>query len=417
VVVMSERLRILFAGLAPPIPTTNGHRVRCWSLLSALAAEGHEVTLVCFADPAELGLPVPELKHLCTDVRLVAAPVSNTVGEFWGRLRAAFSSMPYGACRLRSRLMSDAVKRTLDEQQFDLVICDDIYMLANLPAKPGIPILLNKHDITHEIIERFLAYEANPVKRLYGELEHRKVRHLEIDACTDSTAVLACSERDEELIRSLCPQAEIAVVPNVVDVGSYQPSYEDDGQTVLYVGAMDWFPNRDAVDYFISEIFPKLKRVAPAARFVVAGRNPSRNLRQRYSNLADVEFTGSVADMRPIIAKAAVCIVPLRIGSGTRLKILEAAAMGKATVSTRLGAEGLSFVPEHEFLLADKPDEFARAVASLLADESRRHEMGRAARRRVQNHYDVSTLRIAVREALEKLVPQPATIEGFGEAV
>jgi glycosyltransferase involved in cell wall biosynthesis len=411
-------LRILFAGLAPPIPTTNGHRVRCWSLLSALAAEGHEVTLFCFADPTELGSPAPELKHLCTQVRLIAAPASNTtVEEFWGRLSGAFSSMPYGAHRLRSRLMIDAVKRTLDEQHFDMVICDDVYMLANLPARADIPILLNKHDITHEIIERFLAYERNPVKRLYGQLEQRKVRRLEIDACTNATAVLACSERDEKLIRSLCPKAEIEIVPNVVDVESYEPSYEDDGQTVLYVGAMDWFPNRDAVDYFISEILPTLKRLVPAARFVVAGRNPSWKIRQRYSNLPDVEFTGSVADMRPIIAKAAVCVVPLRIGSGTRLKILEGAAMGKAMVSTRLGAEGLNFRPGQEFLLADKPDEFARAVAGLLADESGRHEMGRAARRRVQKHYDVSTLRIAVREALGKLVPEPATIESFGEAV
>lgn len=325
--------------------------------------------------------------------------------------------MPYGARRLCSRLMSATVQHTLDEQRFDMVICDDIYMLANLPASVDIPILLNKHDITHEIIERFLAYERNPVKRLYGRLEHRKVRRLEIDACGNSTAVLACSERDEQLIRSLCPKAQIEIAPNVVDVGSYQPSYEDDGRTVLYVGAMDWFPNRDAVDYFISEIFPRLKRLAPAARFVVAGRNLSGKVRQRYGNLPDVEFTGSVADMRPIIAKAAVCVVPLRIGSGTRMKILEAAAMGKAIVSTTLGAEGLSFLPGQELMMADKPEEFARAVAGLLTDWSRRHEMGRAARRRAQKHYDVSTLRIAVREALEKLAPEHAAIESFGEAV
>jgi glycosyltransferase involved in cell wall biosynthesis len=387
-------------------------------LLSTLAAEGHEVTLVCFADPTELGSPAPELNHLCTQVHLIAAPASNTkVEEFWGRLSGAFSSMPYGARRLRSKLMSDAVKRTVHELQFDMLICDDIYMLANLPAKADIPILLNKHDITHEIIERFLAHEWNPVKRLYGQVEKRKVRRLEIDACASSTAVLACSERDEKLIRSLCPKAETAIVPNVVDVGSYEPSYEDDGRTVLYVGAMDWFPNRDAVDYFISEILPTLKQLVPAARFVVAGRNPSCKIRQRYRNLPDVKFTGSVPDMRPIIAKAAVCVVPLRIGSGTRLKILEAAAMGKAIVSTSLGAEGLNFLPGREFLLADEPEEFARAIAGLLADESRRLEMGRAARRRVQKHYDVSTLRIAVREALEKLAPEHAPIESCGKAV
>jgi glycosyltransferase involved in cell wall biosynthesis len=175
---------------------------------------------------------------------------------------------------------------------------------------------------------------------------------------------------------------------------------------------MDWFPNRDAVDYFAEKILPRLRQRVPHLHFTAAGRNPSQKMRERYRGFPDVTFTGSVAEMRPIIANAAVCVVPLRIGSGTRLKILEAAAMGKAIVSTRLGAEGLEFVSGEEILLADKPEEFVAAVADLFADQSRRVALGRAARRRVERHYDLSILGAAVRTAFEELVPQTAKVAG-----
>jgi len=404
---------MLFLGLAPPIPTTNGHRMRCCTILSALAAEGHEVTLVCFADSKELRSPAPELTHLCARMYFVPAPLEEPVAvEYWNRLRGLFSAMPFGAQRLHSSRMSNMVQRTLGGARFDAIICDDVYMLANIPPQANIPVFLNKHDITHEIMGRFLDYERNPLKRLYGRSEYAKVRRLEIDACTKSNAVLACSERDGQEIRKLSPTARTYVLPNVVDVWSYQPAYEDDGRTALYVGAMDWFPNRDAVDYFAEEILPSLRQRVPHLHFMVAGRNPSQKMRERYSGFPDVTLTGNVAEMRPIIAEAAVCVVPLRIGSGTRLKILEAAAMGKAIVSTRLGAEGLEFVPGEEIILADEPEEFAAAVADLLANQSRRVTLGRAARRRVEGHYDLSTLGTAVRTAFEELVPQAAKVAG-----
>ena len=406
-------MRILFLGLAPPVPTTNGHRTRCCTLLSALKADGHEVTLVCFADASEFSRLPEELADLCARVHFVPAPFEQpALVECWNRLWGLASAMPFGARRLRSDEMGDAVQRTLSTGEFDAIICDDVYMLANIRRPINIPIFLNKHDITHEIMGRFLDYEGNPLKRLYGRAEYAKVRQLEIEACTDCEAVLACSERDGQEIRKLCPTARTYILPNVVNVWSYKPSYDDDGRTALYVGAMDWFPNCDAVDFFSKEILPTLRQTVASVHFTVAGRNPSQKMLERYRGIPDVTFTGSVAEMQPVIAEAAVCVVPLRIGSGTRLKILEAAAMGKAIVSTRLGAEGLEFVPGEEIVLADEPAEFAAAIANLLRDQSRRVALGRAARRRVEGHYDLSTLGAAVRAAFEELVPQVAKVAG-----
>jgi len=171
---------------------------------------------------------------------------------------------------------------------------------------------------------------------------------------------------------------------------------------VLYMGGMDWFPNRDAVEFFVTQILPELRVLAPEARFVVAGRNPPAEFVRRFA-ASGITFTGTVPDMRPEIARAAVCVVPLRIGSGTRLKILEAGAMGKPIVSTSIGAEGLDLIKGTEIILEDQPRAFAKAVADLLRDASRRRALGEEARRWVESRYSFPVLRSAVREALAKL--------------
>jgi glycosyltransferase involved in cell wall biosynthesis len=157
------------------------------------------------------------------------------------------------------------------------------------------------------------------------------------------------------------------------------------------------------VEFFALRILPEVRGLLPDVKFVVGGRNPPGWLRRRFAGIAGVEFTGTVPDMRAEIAKATVCVVPLRIGSGTRLKILEAAAMAKPIVSTRLGAEGLDFVDGREIVLADDPKAFAGAVAELLSDASRRRQLGQAARTRVEECYGVPALRAAVRAAFAQL--------------
>jgi glycosyltransferase involved in cell wall biosynthesis len=256
-------------------------------------------------------------------------------------------------------------------------------------------------------MERYLQQERNILKLGYGWLECQKVRRWELRACSGLTGVIACSERDRDVLARLCPQARIAVVPNVVDMEDYQPVYgDDDGETMLFVGAMDWLPNRDAVEFFVSAILPELKHIRPDAQFVVAGRNPPQQFAKRFAGIPSVRFTGTVSDLRPLLARAAVCVVPLRIGSGTRIKIIEAAAMGKPVVSTTVGAEGLDFVDGREIVLADEPRTFATAIADLLADRQRRREYGMAARARATKSYSLLAMRETLNRAFDQLLPE-----------
>ena len=169
---------------------------------------------------------------------------------------------------------------------------------------------------------------------------------------------------------------------------------------------MDWLPNCDALEYFVREIFPLIQSGIPQVRLIAAGRSPSPEFRAKFSRISGLEFTGTLPDLRPVIAKAAVSIIPLRIGTGTRLKILECGAMGKAMVSTTIGAEGLDFVPGREILIADTPREFADGVVELLRDPVRRRSLGQAARRRVAADYDLIALERSIEHSL-------STLKGF----
>jgi glycosyltransferase involved in cell wall biosynthesis len=261
------------------------------------------------------------------------------------------------------------------------------------------PLLLDNQNLEFLLLRRYAAQEANPIKRGYAWLESGKMRRWERANFVRSSLVMVCSGHDRKLAEGLADGRPVAVIPNVVDVGEYRPAAAE-GSTLLYTGGMDWHPNRDAVEFFASSILPHLRRLGSDARLVVAGRSPAEAFRRRFAAIPEIQFTGAVPDMRVELARAAISVVPLRVGSGTRLKILEAAAMGKAVVSTTMGAEGLDFENGREILLADDPEEFARAVTGLLQDPERRRRVGLAARRKVEAQYSIEALCLALRNAL-----------------
>jgi glycosyltransferase involved in cell wall biosynthesis len=373
--------------------------MRTWSLLRALAAEGHDVSLLTFAEPEELGGHLAAVKEICPQTDIIPLKLVNqsSPAGYLGRVCGLFSAEPYALRRFASSPMRKRVMQHLKREEFDAVMCDTIFSLVNLPPL-RVPLLLNNVDVEHVVLDRYLAFESNWAKRLYAKLEAIKVRRWEQRACQRATAGMACSEHDRSLLQALAPRVPIFVVPNVVDTESYKPSSKGDGRTILYQGGMDWFPNRDAVSYFVEHMFPKVIIQFPGVRFVVAGRNPSLSFRQRFAGMSNLEFTGTVPDMRPILSGADICVVPLRIGSGTRLKVLEAAAMGKAVVSTTLGAEGLNFEAGKEICLADDPASFADAIIQLLRNPELRESMGERARKRVENQYSFAVLRTSLRE-------------------
>ena len=393
-------MRVLFITNCYPVPTTNGLAMRTFSLIQGLSAIGCDLDLVAFQQqPLEAQ---DEVQPLCRTVQLLPITIStlSSGGSYLRRLRALASSLPYGAFSYRSAAMQDAIRQLLAGNDYAAIFCDTLDAAVNLPSQLKVPLIINEHNVEHLILRRYLQWETNPMRRAYAWMEAKKLRRWERIMCARAALILACSEYDRQELMRLYPGANIAVVPNVVDSSTYEPVPSDDGARVLYTGGMDWYPNRDAVQFFAFSMLPEIQKRVPAAQFVVAGRNPSPEFQAKFAGISGLTFTGTVPDMRPELAKATVVVVPLRIGSGTRLKILEAAAMGKAMVSTRLGAEGLVFVNGKEILLADDRTSFAAAVVDLLNSRQRREQLGAAARQRVEQKYDRSVLRSVLKDTL-----------------
>lgn len=394
------RRRVLFLSPSFPLPVTNGHKMRTWALLRGLAAEGYEVSLLAVADRQELAGHEAAARAVCRDVEIVPHGWMNLArgADIAGRLRRILSPRPYTIARFASVAMRTAIMARLARGAVDAIVAD-VFMFVNIPDTE-VPIVVNNENLEHVIIRRYVRHEPNLGKRLYAMLEWRKTARWEAAAFRRSAVAMACSRTDASVVRAMSPNLATVLVPNVVDTEAYAPSGDVQEPRVLFQGGMDWYPNQDAARYFITLILPALRRLVPGVHFVVAGRSPSPAMVEEFRALSDVEFTGTVPDMRGEVARAAVCVVPIRMGSGTRLKILEAAAMGKAIVSTRIGAEGLDFVDGEEIVLADDPALFATATARLLHDPWQRKTVGDGARQRVEEQYAFENLRRGVREAM-----------------
>ena len=408
--VRAERILILTPQF--PYPPHQGTTIRNYNLIKGLA-QRHDVHLLSFGEP-QAGRGTP-LDGLCRSVQIVRAPQRSTRQRLRGLL---LSRLPDMAQRLPSAQFRAALAATLERERPTVVEVEGIelapYLFQAAAQRAGRdrPLLVfDEHNAEYVLQQR--AFETDlgqiwpprraAVRRLagavYSLVQWRRLRRYELRACRTADRVVAVSDVDAGVLRRLDPGLEPVVVPNGVDMAFYAesppplPEGEEgpDAADLVFVGKMDFRPNVDAVLWFAAEVLPLIRRQAPETRFWIVGQNPHARL----APLADepgVQVTGWVEDQRPYIAAAGVYVIPLRIGGGTRLKVLEAMAMSKAIVSTALGCEGFDLVAGQELIVADKPVAFADAVLALLGDPARRERLGRAARRFAGSRYDWSTI-------------------------
>jgi sugar transferase (PEP-CTERM/EpsH1 system associated) len=391
--------RILVLTPQLPYPPQQGTTIRNYNLIAGLA-QRHEVHLLSFGNPDE-GRDTP-LGELCHSLQMVRPPQRSMRHRLKGIL---FSRLPDMAQRLPSAKFEATLAAVLHRQDLDVVEVEGIelaqylFQVARSRGDRSRPLLVfDDHNAEYVLQQRAFETDARMPRRwagaAYSFVQWRRLQGYERSACLIADRVVAVSEADAGALRRLVPGLEPVVVPNGVDMAYYAmsvppleqqtgPSTED----LVFTGKMDFRPNVDAVLWFAREVLPRIRQEAPEVRLWVVGKDPHPRLAPLLTDPA-VVLTGLVGDVRPYIAGAPVCVIPLRIGGGTRLKVLEAMAMGKAIVSTALGCEGLDLVPGQELIIADEPADFAAAVLSLLRDPERRERLGRAARRFAGSQYD-----------------------------
>ena len=372
-------MRILWVKADPLLPVNVGGRIRSYNILRQLAAH-HEVTLFSYYG----GVPDPgyetELRQHFPGAVCLYTGKGNASGMRRGLdyLRRLPLAAPYAVSRFSCPAVRAKLEQWYKQRAFDVTVCDFLDAAVNFPRQLTIPTVLFQHNVESEIWRRHAQTQSNPAKQLLYRVEFGKMLGYEQKIVREFQHVIAVSEHDRQLMSAWTEPTRITVVPTGVDLRQFRP----DGPSpvdplVTFVGAMDWEPNIDAVEYFCREMWPAIQAKVPRAKFRIVGRNPDNRVRKYASNT--IEVTGSVPSVVEYLRQAAVVIVPLRIGGGTRLKIYEAMAAGKAVVSTSIGAEGLDVHHGRDIMLADKPGEFADAVVMLLHDVQLRTRYGRAA--------------------------------------
>ena len=398
-------MRILFVSTILPIPTNNGRAMRSMSVLHGLWGVGHDLTFVSFA-PRSRAANLEPLSRWCSQIDLLNMELPNLSEEsnYFERIKSLLQAKSYTIQRFRSHAMRAKIQAHLSTGTVDLIVCDSLVSFVNVP-KTSAPIALNCHNVEHVILKRYAEIEPNFARRLYARIEAALIRHAERDACRRATIAMACSEVDRIMLRELRASLPVFVVPNAVDGDSVQTAdnHNEQDRLLLFQGGMDWYPNRDAVEFFAEQILPLVRAEYPGVRFVIAGRTPSQDLVERLDGKNGISFTGTVPNMAPYVAAATVVVAPLRLGSGTRIKILEACAAAKPVVATSLGAEGLELDNGKQIILADDPAKFAASVIGLLRDSAQRDEIGRSARRAVMERYSQAVVELKLNFALSSI--------------
>jgi glycosyltransferase involved in cell wall biosynthesis len=297
------------------------------------------------------------------------------------------SGYPFSINRNYDPAVRARLAELLAAEKYDLLITDTVMMSRHTRGLGAAVEILFQHNVEAMIPKRHAATAPDPLRRWYMEREHRKMRAFEADCGRHCDAVIAVSELDAKAFREQYGWPEVHAIETAVDEEFFRPEAgREVADRVMFLGSMDWMPNQDGVGWFVREVWPRVRAARPGATFHVVGRNPPPSVKA-LANTPGVNVVGGVPDVRPHLAEAAVVVVPLLVGGGTRLKIYEAMASGKAVVSTTIGAEGLPVTPGEHYLAADDPAAFADAVTGLLADPARRQKLGAAADAYVRAHY------------------------------
>jgi glycosyltransferase involved in cell wall biosynthesis len=381
-------MRILWVKVGGLWPLETGGRLRTFHIVSELARR-HHVTLVTTHRPDENpGALRARLQH-CDEVLSFphAAPKQNAPGFARAVAASWLSTLPVDLYKWRVPALRAAVTDRLAGGGANLCVADFLYTTPNVAFDTRVPVMFFDHNVEHVIWRRLAAVERRPWRRAALALEWRKVRRAEARACRRARLTVAVSEADRRLLAAQAPTATIREIATGVDTEYFTPgAAAERPASLVFTGSMDWYPNEDAMLDFMATTLPAIRAQMPGASLTIVGRHPSPRLRAAAA-AAGARVTGTVDDVRPWMAEAAVFVVPLRIGGGTRLKIFEALAMGKAVVSTSIGAEGLPLVPGTHFRAADTRQRFVRAVVDLLDDPVQRKTLGAAGRRLVEERF------------------------------
>jgi len=397
-------MKILWVKPGKLLPLDTGGKLRTYNILRHLAT-AHELTyLSYYGGQRDEDYEREITRHLPGSVPLCTVSAGSTrFARYLDFLRRAMWRAPYTVSRFTAPEVQNILRNWIPQRWFDVAVCDFLHSTLNFPKRLATPTALFQHNVETLLWKRRVEFETKWVDRIVSKFELAKMMRYEPQQIRRFHHVIAVSESDRQAMCSMVDSSHISVVPTGVDLSKYQydPDLRPGRPLVVFVGSMDWQPNIDGVEFFCQQIWQQVLAKIPDAHFRVVGRDPHPRVQTLRSE--SVEITGTVPSVVDHLREAAVVVVPLRIGGGTRIKIYEGMAMGKATVSTKVGAEGLDVQHGRDILLVDHPSDFANAIVSFLRDDEmrRRYEAAAAATAR---KYDWSVITREFVEVLHRTI-------------
>ncbi|MBZ0282989.1 MAG: glycosyltransferase family 4 protein [Anaerolineae bacterium] len=397
-------MHIVFISWWWPYPANNGSKIRIYNLLRHLA-KNHQVTLLSFAEPDEATPEqIAHLREFCARVEAVPKPTYNPTAT--KAVLGYLSRWPRSLVDVYSLTMASLLEKIVDEETVDLIIASEFQTIRYLEIAPEIPAILDQIEIT-SFYDRVKAASGTS-GRLRAQLTVTKLESALKNLLVRGVAFSVVSEHEQALMRRFSPpNGRIEVVPNGVDTVANQPNpaIQPQPDTIIYSGAVTYFANLDAAQFFIREVFPLIRQQKPGATFTVTGGTGNVDVSDLKAQ-PGVVFSGYLPLVAPAIQASWVNVVPLRLGSGTRLKILESMALGVPLVSTTKGAEGLHVHPGEDILIADTPQAMADTILSLFSDADLRARLVRNGRTMVEQSYDWGVIAAQLMTLIDELAKQ-----------
>ena len=392
-------MRVLFFSPYPPFPPSFGGTVRIYNLMRQVARH-HDVFSLCYVSPFD---PADDRKPLKDFVaRHVEVQRPHPERKRLNQARSLLSRRSFQNIAHRHEPMQRALDQMVEDHQIDVIVVEFSQMACfTMPEGPAV--VIDEHNVEWDLLYREYKASAPGLRKLYQLSEYQKFRREELQVLAAADVVTVTSPRDRDLLLEDDPSLDIEVVENGVDTQFFRPEPgRGEPDTLVFTGTMHYHPNTQAARWFCEEILPRIKTEVPGARFIGAGGRVPPELEVLCDE--SVHFTGYVEDIREWFHKASVFVVPLLVGGGTRFKVVEAMAMGKPVVSTRLGAEGIPAKNGTDLVLADDPNSFAAEVVDLLNDRARCASMAAAGRRFVEEKFAWDVIAQRMERALERAV-------------
>jgi glycosyltransferase involved in cell wall biosynthesis len=387
---MNGRRRLLFLSQTLPYPPHGGVQIRTFHTLRNLA-KVFDVTALCFYR-WKTGHLEPDVDQALRVLGKFARVEAFPIPQEHGRLRvlldhasSAITGRVYTVSTYRSRAFEDAIKSARQRTEFDIAHLDSLDLSGYLPLLEDLPTVCVHHDAQSLLLRRRARHQKSRLMAAYLNYQSRLMEKEEREICPSVDLNVTVSEADRTVLRGIAPNGRFEVVPNGVDIDYFKPDTEPAEGGIVFVGGTTWYPNKDALEYYRSTILPELRATLPFETTMWVGRATDDEIGA--FSCTGLELTGYVEDVRPFIANAACYVVPIRVGGGTRIKILDAWAMGKAVVSTSVGCEGLDAKHGENILIADDPGEFALRVREVIEDPQLRRSLGINARKTAERKY------------------------------